>query len=119
MLLVEDEEYVRSLVRRSLQSKGYTVLEARNGQDALDVAQQHEGTINLLITDMVMPGMNGRDLAERLTPLRPEMKILYMSGYANDAIMQHGVLDSGSAMLQKPFTSKALANKVRQVIEGT
>jgi PAS domain S-box-containing protein len=117
VLLVEDEEYVRSLVRRSLQSKGYTVLEARNGQDALRIAQQHRGSIHLLITDVVMPGMSGRELAESLTPLRPEMKTLYMSGYADDAILHHGVLDFGTALLQKPFTSEALASKVRQVLE--
>ena len=117
VLLVEDEEYVRSLVRKSLQSKGYTVLEARNGEDALRVAREHAGPIHLLITDVVMPGMSGRELAERLAPLRREMKTLYMSGYADDAILHHGVLHSGGALLQKPFTAEALANKVRQVLE--
>jgi two-component system, cell cycle sensor histidine kinase and response regulator CckA len=117
VLLVEDEEYVRSLVRRSLQSKGYLVLEARSGQDALHVAQEHQGPIHLLITDVVMPGMSGRELAERLTPLRREMKTLYMSGYADDSILHHGVLDAGGALLQKPFTAAALASKVRQVLE--
>lgn len=117
ILLVEDEEYVRSLVRKSLQSKGYTVLEASNGQDALRVAQEYRGSIHLLITDVVMPGMSGRELAECLMPLRQEMRTLYMSGYADDAILHHGVLDSGGALLQKPFTAEALAKKVRQILE--
>jgi two-component system, cell cycle sensor histidine kinase and response regulator CckA len=119
VLLVEDDRYVRSLVRRSLQSRGYTVLEAHSGEDALHVAQKHRGPINLLITDVVMPGMSGRELAEALTPLRPEMKTLYMSGYADDAILHHGVLDSGGALLQKPFSAEALARKVREVLEGS
>jgi PAS domain S-box-containing protein len=117
VLLVEDEEYVRSLVRKSLQSKGYTVLEARNGKEALSVARQHPGPIHLLITDVVMPGMSGRELAECLVPLRQEMKTLYMSGYTDDTILHHGVLDSDSALLQKPFTAKALASKVRQLLD--
>ena len=117
VLLVEDEEYVRSLVRRSLQSKGYSVLEARNGQEALSVAKEHEGAIHLLITDVVMPGMSGRELSENLAPLRPDMKTLFMSGYADDSILHHGVLKSGGALLQKPFTADALASKVRQLLE--
>jgi two-component system, cell cycle sensor histidine kinase and response regulator CckA len=117
VLLVEDEEYVRSLVRRSLESKGYAVLEARNGQEALHVAKQHEGPIHLLITDVVMPGMSGRELSENLAPLRPDMKTLFMSGYTDDSILHHGILQSGGTLLQKPFTAEALASKVRQVLE--
>jgi two-component system cell cycle sensor histidine kinase/response regulator CckA len=117
VLLVEDEEYVRSLVRRSLNSKGYEVLEASNGQDALRLAEQHEGPIHLVITDVVMPGMGGRELVERLATIRPSTKILYMSGYADDAILHHGELGAGTALLQKPFTADALARTVRQVLE--
>jgi PAS domain S-box-containing protein len=118
VLLVEDEENVRLLVRRSLQSKGYTVLEAQNGKDALRVARQHQGPIHLLMTDVVMPGMGGRELSERLIRLRGEMKTLYMSGYADDAIHHHGVLNPGTELLQKPFSADVLANKVREVLKG-
>jgi PAS domain S-box-containing protein len=118
VLLVEDEENVRLLVRRALQSKGYTVLEAQNGKDALRVARQHHGPIHLLMTDVVMPGMGGRELAERLIRLRGEMKTLFMSGYADDAIHHHGVLNPGTVLLQKPFSAEMLATKVREVLKG-
>jgi PAS domain S-box-containing protein len=117
VLLVEDEENVRLLVRRALQAKGYTVLEAQNGKDALRVAHQHQGPIHLLMTDVVMPGMGGRELAERLIRLRGELKTLYMSGYADDAIHHHGVLNPGTELLQKPFSADVLAAKVREVLK--
>jgi len=117
VLLVEDEENVRLLVRRALQAKGYTVLEAQNGKDALRVARQHQGPIHLLMTDVVMPGMGGRELSERLIRLRGEMKTLYMSGYADDAIHHHGVLNPGTELLQKPFSADVLATKVREVLK--
>ncbi|HEV2348768.1 MAG TPA: PAS domain S-box protein [Terriglobia bacterium] len=118
VLLVEDEENVRLLVRRALQAKGYTVLEAQNGKDALRVARQHQGPIHLLMTDVVMPGMGGRELSERLIRLRGEMKTLYMSGYANDAIHHHGTLNPGTELLQKPFSADVLATKVREVLKS-
>ncbi len=117
VLLAEDDEAVRELTRTVLERFGYAVLEARNGQEALHVAKQHEGPIHLLITDVVMPGMSGRELSENLSPLRPDMKTLFMSGYTDDSILHHGILESGGALLQKPFTAEALASKVRQVLE--
>jgi two-component system cell cycle sensor histidine kinase/response regulator CckA len=116
VLLVEDEEKVRSLMRRCLVARGYNVLEARNGQKALALSGQHKGPIHLLMTDVVMPGMGGRELAEKLLPLHPGMKVLYVSGYTHDAILQHGVIDSGATLLQKPFTADMLARKVREVL---
>jgi two-component system, cell cycle sensor histidine kinase and response regulator CckA len=118
VLLVEDEENVRLLVRRALQAKGYTVLEAQNGKDALRVARQHQGPIHLLMTDVVMPGMSGQELSERLIRLRGAMKTLYMSGYADDAIHHQGVLKPGTELLQKPFSAEVLATKVREVLKS-
>lgn len=117
VLLVEDEENVRLLVRRALQAKGYTVLEAQNGKDALRVARKHHGPIHLLMTDVVMPGMGGRELSERLIRLRGELKTLYMSGYADDAVHHHGQLNPGTELLQKPFSADVLATKVREVLK--
>jgi len=119
ILLVEDEDGVRSLVRRVLQESGYTVLEASRPNEALTTCQQYEGLIHLLFTDVVMPQMSGRELAEKLSPLRPEMKTLYMSGYTDVAILHHGVLDPGMPFLQKPFTTEAIAHKVRQVLDAS
>jgi PAS domain S-box-containing protein len=119
ILLVEDEEMVRKLARTVLQKNGYTVLEASNGEEALRIVQGQNGNpIHLMVTDVVMPGMSGRQLADRLLPLRPEMKVLYMSGYTDDAIVHHGVLDPGIAYIQKPFAPDALASKVRQILDG-
>jgi PAS domain S-box-containing protein len=118
VLLVEDEDMVRELARRILQRSGYTVLEARQARDAIAICARHETPIQLLITDVVMPGgMSGRDLAEHLATSRPEMQVLYISGYTDDAIVRHGMLDEGVAFLQKPFTPDALARKVRQVLD--
>ncbi len=97
---------------------GYVVLEARQGAEALEISNRHAGTIHLLVTDVVMPQMSGRELAQRLATLRPELKVLYMSGYTDDAIVRHGVLASGIAFLSKPFTPNALALKVREVLDG-
>jgi CheY-like chemotaxis protein len=116
--LVEDETSVRELARRALLNEGYIVLEASHGEEALQVAQQHQGSIDLLVTDVVMPGgMSGRQLAEHLTLLRQETKVLYISGYTDNAIIHHGVLDAGIAFLQKPFTPSRLANKVREILD--
>src|SRR5208283_1677665 len=117
VLLVEDEEVVRSLARRTLQECGYTVLEANGGGEAIELAEQHAGPIHLLLSDVVMPGMGGGQLAERLRSLRPEMKVLYMSGYTDDAMIRHGVLEHEVSFLQKPFKPVALAAKVREVLD--
>jgi DNA-binding NtrC family response regulator len=118
-LLVEDEERVRELVRTLLEEEGYTVRVANNGEEALQLAEPDNGPIHLLMTDMVMPGgTNGRQLAERLVLLYPELKVLYMSGYTDHAIVHHGVLDQNMAFLQKPFTLVALTRKVRELLDA-
>jgi two-component system cell cycle sensor histidine kinase/response regulator CckA len=116
VLLVEDEEMVREMAREILRESGYQVLEARHGQEALLVAEQHHGPIHVMLSDVVMPQMSGRELAEQLSPRRREMKVLYMSGYTDDAIVHHGVLDEGMAFIEKPFTPLALARKLREVL---
>ncbi len=118
ILLVEDAAAVRKLIVKVLRKLGYTVLEARHGRSAVSLSRAFQGPINLLLTDVVMPGMSGRELAERLAPQRPEMKVLYISGHSSDAIVQHGVLDPAIAYLQKPFTRDALARKVRVVLDA-
>ena len=116
ILLVEDEGAVRAIVRHTLESCGYTVLEATNGADGLRRCEEHEGRIDLLVTDVVMPEMPGRVLAEKLAKLRPETKVLFMSGYTDDAVIRQGIMKAETAFLQKPFTPRALAEKVRQVL---
>ncbi len=116
VLLVEDEQDLRLLATEILDGAGYAVLVAAGPSEALERAQLHRGPIHLLLTDVVMPGMSGRDLAERLVPLHPETKVLYMSGYTADAIVRHGVLNPGTNLLQKPFTPDALTGKVREVL---
>ncbi len=117
ILLAEDEEMVRIFTKAVLESQGYTVLEARDGSQALELARQHGGPIHLLVTDVVMPGMSGRALAERLAQAHPDTTVLYLSGYTDNTIVPHGVLDEGTAFLQKPFTPHALALKVREVLD--
>jgi two-component system cell cycle sensor histidine kinase/response regulator CckA len=118
VLLVEDEPEVRSLVQRILKTQGYTVVTAANPDEAIAVAREFKGTIQVMVTDVVMPGMSGLQLAARLMPTRPNMRVLFVSGYTHDAIGHHGGLDPGTAFLQKPFTPNALARKVREVLEG-
>ena len=118
VLLVEDEDGVRALIRQVLHKHGYDVLEARHGGEALLMCERHQSKIDLLLTDVVLEQMSGRELAERLLKVRPEMKVLYVSGYADDAIVHHGVLTAGMAFLQKPFTTEALARKVRYVLDA-
>jgi PAS domain S-box-containing protein len=119
VLLVEDEEAVRQLAQEVLQSNGYRVLGASNGNEAVTVAEKHDGVINLMVTDVVMPHLGGRELAERLSVTRPDMRVLYMSGYTDDAIVHLGVLDGRAAFLEKPFAPDALAMKVREVLAVT
>jgi PAS domain S-box-containing protein len=117
VLLVEDEEKVRKLIVEILGRQGYRVLEASYGDEALLIHEKHDGPIHLILADVVMPGMNGSELAKRLASLRPETKILYMSGYTDNAIVHHGVLARGVNYIQKPFTMDGLTRKVREVLD--
>jgi two-component system cell cycle sensor histidine kinase/response regulator CckA len=116
VLLVEDEKGVRELAREYLELVGYTVIEAEDGHTALELAAMHVGPIQLLMTDVVMPGISGRELAGRVKTIRPDIKILFMSGYADQAVVHHGILDTDAALLQKPFTMAALAAKLREIL---
>jgi PAS domain S-box-containing protein len=118
ILLAEDEEDVRELARNFLVKTGYCVLEASNGAEALRIASEHSGAIDLLVTDVVMPKMGGTELADRLAPTRPSMKVLFMSGYAEYAAFEHDILERGSAALQKPFALEALGRKIRELLES-
>ena len=116
ILLVEDEESVRQLVRDTLVSKGYQVIEGENGESGIAAAVRHKGKIDLVITDVVMPGMGGREMVKELAHSRPDAKVLYLSGYTEDAIVSDGSIESGTAFLQKPFTLQSLSRKVREVL---
>jgi CheY-like chemotaxis protein len=117
VLIVEDNDSLRKLARTVLKQNGYEVLEAENGEDALRVGEAHDGPIELMITDVVMPKMSGKETAERLQPLYPQMKVIYMSGYTDNAIVHCGVLAPGLNFLEKPFTPEGLARKVREVLD--
>ncbi len=117
ILLVEDEDAVRSLACRILEKQGYRILPAMNGRDAMDIATREEGRIDLVLTDIVMPGLNGRGLVEKLSGVRPSIKSLYMSGYTDDDIIRRGFAEPSKAFLQKPFTSEALIQTVRKVLD--
>jgi PAS domain S-box-containing protein len=118
VLVVEDEESVRTLAQVILQRVGYKVLPAKDGREALEIFESQGDPIDLLLTDVIMPGMNGRELAERLTRVQPGIKVLYMSGYTDNSVVHRGILDKGVAFLQKPFTPKDLARKVREMLDG-
>jgi CheY-like chemotaxis protein len=117
ILLVEDEEAVRELAGTVLRSHGYTIIEAATAEQAEELAGEQIGKIDLLLTDVVMPGISGRDLARRVTALMPKVRVLFMSGYTDNVIAQGGVLEAGVSFLQKPFSPRALAAKVREVLD--
>src|SRR2546425_1245113 len=117
-LVAAGGDAVRQIIEEALQARGYRVMVARDGNEALALAGRHTGQIDLLVTDVVMPDMNGRELSQRLTQVRPTIKTLYLSGYTDDAILHHGVLQEGVAFLQKPFSLGVLARKIRDVIEA-
>jgi CheY-like chemotaxis protein len=116
VLLVEDEHEVRAVAREFFHTHGYTVLEARHGDDALAISTRYTGSIHLLVTDLVMPKMGGRELVRRLAAARPEMKVLYVSGYSDDTIVATDALDA--PFLEKPFTSEVLVRKVREILDA-
>src|SRR5262249_50246070 len=118
ILLVEDEDAVRKLIRSALRNAGYTVLEARHGEEALELGRTHLGTIHLVITDVIMPHMSGRDLADRFAELRPEVKLLFMSGYTAEMAVEPKGPDSSRLFLQKPFTPAVLVAKVREILDS-
>ncbi|MGA7122828.1 MAG: response regulator, partial [Polyangiaceae bacterium] len=118
ILLVEDDDQVRVVARGILQRSGYHVIEARNAGEALLHSEKHPTTIHLLLSDVVMPQMSGPELAKRLASARPDMRVLCMSGYTDDSIVRHGVLEAQIAHLQKPITPEALTTRVREVLDG-
>jgi CheY-like chemotaxis protein len=117
ILLVEDEEVVRLAAQGMLEHLGYRVLTAHDGRSALRVSEGFRGTIHLLMTDVVMPGMNGRELAETLGRIRPDMRVLFTSGYTDDVIVHHGVLDAGVSFIAKPFDNSELARGIRKALD--
>ncbi|HLA88802.1 MAG TPA: ATP-binding protein, partial [Gemmatimonadaceae bacterium] len=119
ILLAEDDDQVRAVALGILRKRGYRVIEARNAGEALRQSEKHAGTIHLLLSDVVMPEMSGPELGRRLASARPDMKVLCMSGYTDDSIVRHGVLEAGIAYLQKPLTADALTTKVREVLESS
>jgi CheY-like chemotaxis protein len=119
ILLVEDEANLRYLARQFLEKQGYRVIEAADGAVAMQIAVAREAVIHLLLTDVIMPGMNGRELAQRILEIRPNVRVLYMSGYTENVIGRNGMLDTGVRLLQKPFTLRDLKSKVREVLNST
>jgi CheY-like chemotaxis protein len=117
LLVVEDEDSVRRMIGDVLRGCGYTVLEATDGAEALAVSAGHPGPLHLLLTDVVMPQLSGSELAARLGQQRPGARVLFMSGYTNDAVFRHGVLPTGAPFLAKPFTPLELAAKVRELLD--
>jgi DNA-binding response OmpR family regulator len=117
VLVVEDDEPVRAVLRRALADHGYLVLEAGGGAEAVRLAAMHRGPIHLLVTDVVMPEMDGRELAERMVAARPDLALLLVSGYTDDEVVRHGLIEAGVPFLQKPFAPAALLVKVREVLD--
>jgi len=118
ILLADDERNLRMLVHTTLEERGYSVLEAACGEEALEIFEKHKESVSLLLCDVVMPRMSGREVAERLVDLRPDLKVLFMSGYTDDAVIRHGLQSKISNLVQKPFTVKTLADKVREVLDS-
>ena len=118
ILVAEDEDGVRSLTKEVLEKYGYTVLEASNGEEALKIAERHEGPLDLLLSDVVMPRMGGPELAQELLARRPAVKVLYMSGYTDHPMVRRGVVNAGVAFLQKPFTPTVLVSRIREILES-
>jgi CheY-like chemotaxis protein len=119
ILVLEDEARVRKLVCEVLAGRGYQVLEAVRGEEAIRMAAEHHGSVHLLLTDVVMPEMSGPQVLEQIRARHPNMKVLFMSGYTDEAMVHHGILDSGAPFLQKPFLPDALARKVREVLTSS
>lgn len=117
ILLVEDDDMLRKLLSESLKLSGYRVIQAGNGDEAMAVSEMEGGPVHLLLTDVVMPIMGGPELARRLAPAHPQMKILYMSGYTDDAIIHHGVLDRTVQLVEKPFSPRDLVRRVRRILD--
>jgi CheY-like chemotaxis protein len=117
ILLAEDEDGVRRMVQEVLSRQGYEVIAARHGEEAIEIAKRHLDRIDVLLTDVVMPGISGRQLADRLSRIRPGIRVIYMSGYAEDAIVQHGVLEDGIDFLLKPFLPEVLTTRLREVLD--
>jgi CheY-like chemotaxis protein len=116
ILVVEDDESLRKMAVKALKKYSYTVLSAMNGQEALQLCEKHKDKIHLIVTDVIMPGMSGKELADRLKDLMPDVKVLFISGYTDNAIVHHGVLEKGIKFLQKPFTPVILARRVREML---
>ncbi len=117
ILLVEDDTAVRAVAHRSLRRFGYDVLTAARGEDALQIAEDHDGEIDLLLTDIMMPGMNGVEVASAVSKIRPGIQIFFMSGYADQDLVRQGLLEPGTHFLQKPFTPQELAERIRQILD--
>jgi len=118
LLIVENEAAIRNLLQMALRKDGYTVLSAESGPDALELVRGHDGTIDLLITDVVMPEMNGPELVRQSLLVRPGLQTLFMSGYLDDALGDHGVLPSNVNFIQKPFSPRVIAQRVREILDG-
>ena len=119
LLIVENEAAIRNLLQMALRKNGYTVLAAESGREALDLVSTHSGPIHLLITDVMMPDIDGPELVRRLSAIRPETRALFMSGYMDDALGEQGVLPSSVNFIQKPFSPSTIAQKVRDILDGT